>query len=133
FVVEGAVYAPSGYINLQPGNGTGSLVALRWGLVAYGASFQSQPQQTFGYPLVSLPDTGYGFGSNVSMVDLNVYACTGGGPCGTTGTPTLTARVELSDYVCTALSATPTCLVVGEVSPLPGQRQVQILSWAEQK
>lgn len=133
FVVEGATYAPQGYINLQPGNATGSLIALRWGLVAYGAFFQSQPQQTFGYPLVSLPDIGYGLGSNVAAVDMTVYLCTGSGPCSTTGSPALTTRVQFTDYVCTAVSASPNCLIVGEVSPIPGQRQVQILSWAEQK
>lgn len=134
FVVQGSTYAPNGEVTLLPGNNSSSLVALRWGLVAWGVSFQSQPQQVFGYPLVSIPDLGPGLGNSVSAVDLKVFLCTGAGPCATSGTPSLTARVQYTDYVCPTVSSSPyNCQVAGEVSPIPGGRQVNVLSWAEQK
>lgn len=122
FVVEGATYAPKGYINVNPG-GTGSLVSFRWGILAYGVGIQSQPAQLFGYPLISIPDVGYGFGSAVTAVDIKVYLCTGSSPCSTSGRSALTSRVEFTDK----LDAN------GILSPIPGQRQVTVLSWAEQR
>ncbi len=123
FVVEGATYAPNGNVTLTPGSGSNALIAFRWGLLAWGVSFQSQPTQTFGYPLVSLPDVGYGLGSEVTAVDLKTYLCTGTDPCDTTGTPVLTSRVQFTDAVTGA----------GIVDPTPGKRKVGIMSWAEQR
>lgn len=128
FVVQGATYAPNGYISLVPGSCPTAcpvkqgLVAFRWGAIAWGVTFQSQPSQTWGYPLVSIPDTG-GQGPTVTDVDLRVFLCTGAGPCPTTGSPALTSRVQFTDGTDSN----------GIVSPVAGQRQVQVLSWAEQR
>ncbi|HJQ04578.1 MAG TPA: hypothetical protein VJ872_04000 [Nocardioides sp.] len=123
FVVQGATYAPNGYINLVPGSSANALVAFRWGIVAWGVNFKSQPSQLWGYPLVSIPDPGYGLGSAVTAVDLQVYVCSGSGPCAATGNPALTSRVQFTDGLNDK----------GIVSPVAGQRQVNVLSWAEQR
>jgi hypothetical protein len=123
FVVQGATYAPKGYITLTPGSNPDALVAFRWGIVAWGVNFKSLPSQVWGYPLVSIPDISFGFGSAVTAVDLKVFVCTGSGPCATTGTPALTSRVQLTDGTNS----------VGVVNPIAGQRQVNVLSWAEQR
>lgn len=135
FVVNGAAYAPQGYISMGPGNATNSVVAFRWGLDAWGVNFKAQPQQLFGVPLVSIPDGGYGQGSSVTDVDLKVYLCTDTS-C-TSPTLALTTRVGLTDNVCTVAAGCATTnmgtVIQNSVDPTPGQRQVQILSWAEQK
>ena len=123
FVVQGSTYAPKGYITLTPGSSGTALVAFRWGVVAWGVSFKSQPSQTWGYPLVSIPDPGPGPGPQITDVDLTVFLCTGAGPCATSGTPALTSRVQFAD----GLNAK------GLVNPVAGQRQVEVLSWAEQR
>lgn len=123
FVVQGATYAPNGYITLTPGSDAGALVSFRWGVFAWGVNFKSQPSQTWGYPLISIPDVGYGPGPNVVIVDLKTYLCAGSGPCATTGKPALSSRVEFTDQIDAN----------GIVTPVAGQRQVSVLSWAEQK
>ncbi|TCJ31213.1 hypothetical protein [Nocardioides jejuensis] len=123
FVVQGATYAPKGYITLTPGSSASALVAFRWGVLAWGVNFKSQPSQVWGYPLISIPDPALGLGSAVTAVDLKVYLCAGSGPCSTSGNPALSARVQLTDGVDSD----------GIVHPVPGQRKVEILSWAEQR
>lgn len=123
FVVQGATYAPKGYITLTPGSSSNALVAFRWGVVAWGVNFKSQPSQVWGYPLVSIPDVSPGPGNAVTDVDMKVFLCSGAGPCPTTGAPVLTTRVQFTDGVNSK----------GWVTPVAGQRQVSILSWAEQR
>lgn len=121
FVVQGSTFAPKGYVNLVPGSDDQALVAFRWGLVALGVAFKAQPPQVFGYPLVSIPDAGAGFGSRVTAVDLKVYVCVELGTCNSGGTHTLTVRVMITD---------PPYGVSG--APVPGKRKMEVLSWAEQ-
>lgn len=125
FVVQGATYAPTGYVRLVPGSDDGALVAFRWGLVAMGVDFKAQPSQVFGYPLVSIPDAGTGLGSRTVVVDLKIYVCVEQATCASGGTHALTARVMITD---------PPYNTSGtyEGIPEPGQRKMQILSWAEQ-
>lgn len=122
FVVQGATWAPHGYISLDPGSDNQALVAFRWGLVALGVDFKAQPPQQFGYPLVSIPDPGTGLGPKVTVVDLKVYVCVQAGACASGGTHALTARVQITDPPYGASGA-----------PEPGKRQIKVLSWAEQK
>jgi hypothetical protein len=124
FVVQGATYAPKGYITLTPGSDPNALVALRWGVYAWGVNFKSQPSQTWGYPLISIPDVGLGLGSDVTAVDFQVFICTGTSACSTTGAPALSSRVMFTDKRDAA---------TGLVAPVAGQRKVEVLSWAEQK
>lgn len=120
FVVHGGTYAPDGYINMQPGNATTALVAFRWGLIAQGVYFNVQPQQLFGYPLVSIPSPGRGLGATVVVVDLKVYVCVEASACATgSGVHALTARVMITDPPWTT-------------HPLEGKRKIEVLSWAEQ-
>lgn len=122
FVVQGATWAPHGYIDLDPGSDDQALVAFRWGIVALGVAFKAQPPQQFGYPLVSIPDPGTGLGPKVTVVDLKVHVCVEAGSCTSGGTHALTARVQITD---------PPYGVSG--APVPGKRQIKVLSWAEQK
>lgn len=122
FVVQGATWAPHGYISLDPGSDNQALVAFRWGLVALGVDFKAQPPQQFGYPLVSIPDPGTGLGPKVTIVDLEVHVCVEAGSCSSGGTHALTARVQITDPPYGASGA-----------PEPGRRQIKVLSWAEQK
>ncbi|QSR25793.1 hypothetical protein CFH99_09180 [Nocardioides aromaticivorans] len=121
FVVQGATFAPHGYINLVPGSSNQALVAFRWGIVALGVAFKAQPPQTFGYPLVSIPDAGTGFGSRVTVVDLKVYVCVQAGSCTSGGRHALTVRVMITDPPYGSSGA-----------PVPGKRKMEVLSWAEQ-
>lgn len=120
-VVQGAAFMPNGYADMNPGNSTTGLVAFRWGLVAAGVNFKAQPQQLFGYPLVSIPDAGHGLGSRVTVVDLRVFVCVEAGSCTSGGQHALTVRVAITDPPYGASGA-----------PVPGKRKVEILSWAEQ-
>ena len=122
FVVQGATWAPHGYISLDPGSDNQALVAFRWGLVALGVDFKAQPPQQFGYPLVSIPDPGTGLGPKVTIVDLKVYVCVEAGSCSSGGTHALTSRVQITDPPYGASGA-----------PAPGKRQITVLSWAEQQ
>lgn len=126
FVVQGATFAPNGYIDLDPGSFTTALVAFRWGLVASGVNLKAQPAQQFGYPLVSMPVAGKGLGNKVTVVDLKVYVCTQQATCTTGGTHALTVRAMITDPPYTAWGS-------GPERPEPGRRRVEILSWSEQR
>jgi len=126
FVVQGATFAPTGYIDLDPGSFTTALVAFRWGLVASGVNLKAQPSQQFGYPLVSMPVAGKGLGNKVTVMDLKVFVCPEQASCSTGGTHALTVRVMVTDPVYTAWGS-------GPARPEPGRRQVQVLSWSEQR
>ena len=121
FVVQGATYAPHGYVNLVPGSDNNALVAFRWGLVALGVTFKAQPPQIFGYPLVSIPDAGHGLGSRTTIVDLEVFVCVEAGTCASDGTHAITIRVMVTDPPYGASGI-----------PVPGKRRIEVLSWSEQ-
>lgn len=127
FVVQGATYAPTGFVRLVPGSGGGStaLVAFRWGLLAMGVDFKALPSQPFGYPLVSIPGVGTGLGSRVTVVDLEVFVCVESSTCTSSGDAALKVRVMITD---------PPYNTSGtyEGVPEPGRRQIKVLSWAEQ-
>jgi hypothetical protein len=126
FVVQGATFAPNGYVDLDPGSFTSALVAFRWGLVASGVNLKAQPAQTFGYPLVSMPDAGHGLGNKVTVVDLKVFVCVEQGACNTGGTHALTVRAMITDPPYSAWGG-------GPARPEPGRRKVEVLSWSEQR
>jgi len=126
FVVQGATFAPNGYVDLDPGSFDTALVAFRWGLVASGVNLKAQPSQQFGYPLVSMPVAGKGVGNKVTVVDLKVSVCVEQATCATGGTHALTVRVMITDPPYTAWGS-------GPARPEPGRRKVEILSWSEQR
>ena len=126
FVVQGATFAPQGYVDLDPGSFNTALVAFRWGLVALGVDFKAQPSQDFGYPLVSLPDAGVGLGSKVTVVDLKVFVCVEQAACTTGGAHALTVRAKLTDPPYTTWGG-------GPARPEPGRRKIEVLSWSEQR
>ena len=126
FVVQGATFTPNGYVDLDPGSFTTALVAFRWGLVASGVNLKAQPSQTYGYPLVSMPVAGKGLGNKVTVMDLKVFLCAEQATCATGGTHSLTVRVMITDPPYSAWGG-------GPARPEPGRRQVQVLSWSEQR
>lgn len=126
FVIQGATFAPKGYVDLDPGSFTSALVAFRWGLVASGVNLKAQPSQTFGYPLVSMPDAGHGLGNKLTVVDLKVFVCVEQGTCDSGGRHALTVRVGITDPPYTAWGG-------GPARPEPGRRRMEILSWSEQQ
>jgi hypothetical protein len=128
FVIEGATFAPNGYVAMAPGSADEALVAFRWGLVALGVDFKSQPSQDFGYPLVSLPDLGGGFGRRVTVVDLKVYVCIEQATCASGGKHSLTVRVMIADPPYTAWGSGSGLFP----RPEPGRRRIEVLSWAKQ-
>lgn len=117
FVVQGATYAPKGFIDIE--DSQSDFIAFRWGLVAQGVSFKTYPQQLFGYPLVSIPAPGSGLGSLVTGVDLKVYVCVGSSMCASGGTLALTTRVLITDPDYTN-------------HPTVANRRIRVLSWAIQ-
>lgn len=124
FIINGVTYIPTDSITFSLGNGSGT-GSLAWGLVAKQAVLLSYNTYAFGYPFVSIPDSGPGLGSALVAVDLKVYLCPGAGSsCPTTGSPALTSRVEIIDPISTT---------TGLINPNPGTRQINVLSWAEQK
>ena len=126
FVVQGATFVPKGYVDLDPGSFDTALVAFRWGLVASGVNLKAQPSQTFGYPLVSMPDAGHGLGNRATVVDLKVYVCVEQTACASGGTHALTVRAMITDPPYTTWGG-------GPARPEPGRRRVEILSWSEQR
>lgn len=126
FVVQGATFAPQGYIDLDPGSFDTALVAFRWGLVASGVNLKAQPSQQFGYPLVSMPVAGKGLGNRVTVVDLKVFVCPESATCAAGGTHALTVRVMITDPPYTTWGG-------GPARPEPGRRKMEILSWAAQR
>lgn len=129
FVVQGATFAPKGYVNLDPGSSTSALVAFRWGLVASGVNLKAQPSTTFGYPLVSMPVAGTGLGNRVTIVDLKVYVCAEQATCASGGTHALTVRAMITDPPYTAWGTGPS----PAKRPEPGRRRIEVLSWSEQR
>lgn len=124
FVVDGVTYLPTGYLSIDPGNGSGALVSFKYGLIARGMAMKGQPQYQFGSPIVEIPENGPGFGNNATVVDLKVYLCVAASTCSSGGTLALTVRVMLTDNI------DPTTQTV---TFTPGQRRVNILSWSEQR
>jgi len=61
-------------------------------------------------------------GSRVTVVDLKVYVCAEQGSCATGGKHALTVRAQITDPPYGATGA-----------PVPGQRKIDVLSWAEQR
>lgn len=122
FVMQGHVYAPKGLVQVDFGNNPSTVVSFRYGFVARAAALSGHPQVLYGYPVVSVPDEGQGLGKRVTVVDLKVHVCVEAASCASGGTHALTARVMITD---------PPWALGGE--PVPGKRQIKVLTWAEQK
>lgn len=118
FFLQGATFVPTGAFNFGLGNQSlGD--AFRYGVVAWGLNVTMLNKYPSGVPVVSIPDNTPGYGSNVTVVDLTVYVCSGSSPCPASGASALTARVKITDP--------------SDTEAEPGTRQISILSWAEQR
>ena len=120
FLVHGGTYAPQGLIDFDV-HGSAGYVAFRWGIAAREIDLSGHPGVPYGYPLVSIPDDGTGFGRRVTVVDLKVFVCVQQATCTSGGTQALTIRVKITD---------PPWPLGGR--PTPAKRQIEVLSWAEE-
>lgn len=121
FVLQGAVYAPRGRVDVNFGNNADTVVAFRYGMAVREAHLAGHPQVLYGYPLVSIPDQGTGLGKRVTVVDLTVFVCVESPTTCASDKPSLIVRVMITDPPWAFGS-----------KPEPGKRQIKVLSWAEQ-
>ncbi|WP_436494769.1 hypothetical protein [Actinokineospora sp. HUAS TT18] len=111
FYVQGTTYAPKAVLDITLNNATEQV--FRFGVVARSLWVKLTGSFSFTGPVIEVPDDSPGF---VFSVYLNVYLCAPPGPCATSGTPSVRAKVAFVD-------ADP-------VTPVAGQRQVSVLSYS---
>jgi Tfp pilus assembly protein PilX len=111
FYVQGTTYAPRAVVDVTLNNATEQV--FRFGVIARSLWVKLTGSFSFGGPVIEVPDDSPGF---VFSVYLRVYLCASPGPCATSGTPALRAKVAFID-------ANPS-------APAPGKRQVSVLSWS---
>lgn len=111
FYVQGTTYAPNAVLDVTLNNATEQV--FRFGVVA--RSLWVKETGSFGYtgPVIEVPDDSPGF---VFTVYLSAYLCPSSPTCSPGGSPPLRAKVAFVD-------ADPT-------TPVPGKRQVSVLSWS---
>jgi len=111
FYVQGTTYAPKAVLDVTLNNATEPI--FRFGVVARSLWVKKTGSVTFTGPVIEVPDDSPGF---VFGVYLAAYVCPGAGTCAPSGTPWARARVAYVD-------GDPT-------NPVPGARQVSVLSWS---
>ncbi|MBC6445675.1 hypothetical protein [Actinokineospora xionganensis] len=111
FYVQGTTYAPHAALDITLNNAAEQV--FRFGVVSRSLWVKLTGSFFYSGPVIEVPDDSPGF---VFSVYLSVYLCPSPGPCATSGTPSLRAKVAFVD-------ADP-------VTPLPGRRQVSVLSWS---
>ncbi|MEU4253811.1 hypothetical protein AB0F15_41110 [Amycolatopsis sp. NPDC026612] len=111
FYVQGTTYAPKAVLDVTLNNATEPI--FRFGVVARSLWVKETGSVTFTGAVIEVPDDSPGF---VFGVYLSAYVCPGAGTCAPGGTPAVRARVAYVD-------GDPT-------NPVPGARQVSVLSWS---
>ncbi|HJP76241.1 MAG TPA: hypothetical protein VJ914_18375, partial [Pseudonocardiaceae bacterium] len=111
FYIQGTTYAPKAVLDITLNNAAEQI--FRFGVVSRSLWVKETGSFNYTGPVIEVPDDSPGF---VFSVFLNVYLCQSAPPCQTTGSPAESARVAFVD-------GDPT-------SPVPGQRQVSVLSWS---
>ncbi|WP_206785987.1 hypothetical protein [Amycolatopsis sp. MtRt-6] len=111
FYVQGTTYAPKAVLDITLNNATEPI--FRFGVIARSLWVKETGSVTFTGPVIEVPDDSPGF---VFGVYLSAYVCPGAGTCTPSGTPSARARVAYVD-------GDPT-------NPVPGARQVSVLSWS---
>ncbi|MEQ0560149.1 hypothetical protein ABJI51_13760 [Amycolatopsis sp. NEAU-NG30] len=107
FYVQGTTYAPKAVLDVTLNNATEPI--FRFGVVARSLWVKETGSVTFTGPVIEVPDDSPGF---VFGVYLSAYVC----PCTPGGTPAARARVAYVDG--------------DPANPVPGARQVSVLSWS---
>ncbi|HEY3465888.1 MAG TPA: hypothetical protein VGL47_12205 [Amycolatopsis sp.] len=111
FYVQGTTYAPKAALDMTLNNATEPI--FRFGVIARSLWVKLTGSVTFSGPIIEVPDDSPGF---VFGVYLSAYVCPGAGTCAPSGTAAARARVAYVD-------GDPT-------NPVPGKRQVSVLSWS---
>ncbi|MET8848957.1 hypothetical protein [Amycolatopsis sp. NPDC004625] len=111
FYVQGTTYAPKAVLDVTLNNATEPI--FRFGVVARSLWVKETGSVTFTGAVIEVPDDSPGF---VFGVYLSAYVCPGAGTCAPGSTPVARARVAYVD-------GDPT-------NPVPGARQVSVLSWS---
>ncbi|MDX6242272.1 MAG: hypothetical protein QOG10_7231, partial [Kribbellaceae bacterium] len=110
FYVQGTTYTPKAALDITLNNAAEQV--FRFGVIARSLWIKETGSFSYGGVVIEVPDDSPGF---VFSMYLSVYLCTGAGPCATSGQPVLQSKVSLVD-------SDPT-------TPVPGHRQVTVLSW----
>jgi hypothetical protein len=115
FYVQGTTYAPRAALDIALNNVSGQV--FKFGVVSRTLRVNVTGSSSFTEAVIQVPDDspGYGLTPNVGIY-LRTYVCAGSGPCPTTGTEALRAKVRLEDDPGTAITA--------------GRRKVVIETWA---
>ncbi len=111
FYVQGTTYAPKAVVDITLNNATEPI--FRFGVIARSLWVKETGSVTFTGAVIEVPDDSPGF---VFGVYLSAYVCPGAGTCAPGGTAAVRARVAYVD-------GDPT-------NPVPGARQVSVLSWS---
>ncbi|MGH3862072.1 hypothetical protein [Actinokineospora sp.] len=111
FYVQGTTYAPRAALDITLNNASEQV--FRFGVVTRSLWVKLTGSFSYGGPVIEVPDDSPGF---VFSVYLSVYPCPSPGPCSTSGTPSLRAKVAFVDS--------------DPVTPIAGRRQVSVLSWS---
>lgn len=111
FYVQGTTYAPKAVLDVTLNNATEPI--FRFGVVARSLQVKLTGSVTFTGAVIEVPDDSPGF---VFGVYLSAYVCPGASTCTPGGTAAARARVAFVD-------GDPT-------RPVPGSRQVSVLSWS---
>jgi len=111
FYVQGTTYAPRAVLDVTLNNVAEQV--FRFGVIARSLWIKETGSFSYAGPVIEVPDDSPGF---VFSIYLSVYVCPGAGSCAPSGQPVLSSKVAYVD-------ADP-------VTPVPGQRQVVVLSWS---
>jgi Tfp pilus assembly protein PilX len=111
FYIQGTTYAPKGVLDVTLNNAAEQI--FRFGVVARSLWVKETGSFSYSGVVIEVPDDSPGF---VFGVYLTAYVCPSSSTCAPGGTPAARARVAYVD-------GDPT-------NPVPGARQVSVLSWS---
>ncbi|HEY3261175.1 MAG TPA: hypothetical protein VGJ95_13060 [Pseudonocardiaceae bacterium] len=111
FYVQGTTYAPKAVLDVTLNNVAEQV--FRFGVIARSLWIKETGSFAYTGPVIEVPDDSPGF---VFSVYLSAYICADAGSCAPSGQPVLESKVAYVD-------ADP-------VTPMPGNRQVIVLSWS---
>ncbi|MDX6241319.1 MAG: hypothetical protein QOG10_6143 [Kribbellaceae bacterium] len=110
FFIQGTTYTPGAVVDIALNNSASEV--FRFGVIARSVWIKETGSYTLTTPVIEVPDDSPGF---VFSLYLSVYICPSAGTCSPSGSPVLRSKVALVD-------TNPT-------TPVPGHRQVTVLSW----
>jgi len=120
FYIQGTTYTPIAPIDLTLNNVTAQV--LRFGVICRTLWLKETGSISYSGPVIEIPDNSTDYGTSGTIVDLSVYVCPGVSTASCSTDPSarlqLTARVMIWDN--TGI-------------PVPNKRQLNVLSWSQQR